>query len=277
MGKEPDSIMTVEEVATGIIRIADEHMAHALRVMSVQRGIDPRELTLVSFGGAGGLHVCALAEAMGMDKALVPIHAGVLSAFGMLVAAKERQLSRSRIGLLKDQSVKELNEELEVLIEKGRDELLKEGVAADSIQIHRSLDLRYQGQSYYLNITLAENINEQSRQQARDDFHQLHEARYGHQLKLQVELVNLRVGLMSPAGELNMAKEISETKIENDIQHVELVGVDGNVPIYPRAQLQVGKILKGPMLITETVSTTFIAPDWTCEKDEVGNLKLNRL
>ena len=90
----------LEEAAHGIIALANEHMAQALRVISVQRGIDPRSYMLVSFGGAGGLHVCALADALGLSRALVPVHAGVLSALGMLAAPRSRQLSRTLTGLL---------------------------------------------------------------------------------------------------------------------------------------------------------------------------------
>ena len=92
----------MEQAAQGIIDIANEHMVRALRVISVQRGHDPGDYTLVSFGGAGGLHVCALARALNMKKALVPIQAGVLSALGMLVAAAAREMSLTMNGLLSE-------------------------------------------------------------------------------------------------------------------------------------------------------------------------------
>ena len=94
-------------------------MVQALRVISVQRGVDPREYVLVSFGGAGGQHVCALAEALGMQRALVPVHAGVLSALGMLVAPRARQLSRTHAGLLADTAESPLREELQALAERA--------------------------------------------------------------------------------------------------------------------------------------------------------------
>ena len=119
------------EAAEGIIRIANEHMARALRVISVQRGIDPRQMTLACFGGAGGLHVCALAESLGMSQAMVPIHGGVLSALGMLTAPRGRQLSRTHQGLLHEISVAEIELELGVLHKEGEASLLQEGVAAE--------------------------------------------------------------------------------------------------------------------------------------------------
>ena len=92
--------LTVEQAALGVVQLANEHMTQALRVISVQRGIDPAGFTLTAFGGAGGLHVCALAEALGIRQALVPVHAGVLSAFGMLAAPRGRQLSHAVRGII---------------------------------------------------------------------------------------------------------------------------------------------------------------------------------
>ncbi len=260
--------MEVEQLAAGIIRLADEHMAQALRVMSVQRGVDPRGLTLVSFGGAGGLHVCALAEALGMSRALAPVHAGVLSALGMLVAPRERRLSQTRIGLLAETDVRCLENEFERLAEQGRAELLAEGVEAESIEVQYSLDLRYRGQSYTLNLPWGDAAT------TAQAFHQLHARRYGHQLDLAVELVNIRVALQSPAAALPLDAPPAQQPGEAQTQ-VEMVGIDSPAPVYARTSLAVGQRLSGPLLITETVSTTYVAPGWDCEVDALGNLMLS--
>ncbi|VAX13439.1 N-methylhydantoinase A [hydrothermal vent metagenome] len=258
--------MSVKELAAGIIRLADEHMAQALRVMSVQRGIDPRSLTLVSFGGAGGLHVCALAEALGMQQALVPVHAGVLSALGMLVAPRERRLSHTRIGLLAEMDEQELLTEFEQLIRQGQAALIDEGVDVDTINVQRSLDLRYRGQSYTLTIPW------QDRAASAQAFHQQHEARYGHRLALAVELVNIRVALQSPAAGLKLGGTAAQQPGKAYAQ----VDMVGPVPVYTRPSLATGQRLAGPVLITEMVSTTYVAPGWVCEVDEPGNLVLGR-
>ena len=262
--------LSIEEAASGVIRLANEHMAHALRVMSVQRGIDPRELTLVSFGGAGGLHVCALAEALNMKRALVPIYAGVLSAMGMLVAPRARQLSRSIIGLLDDVGQADINTQLQQLAQQGMAALTAEGVAEQTIESEYSVDLRYQGQSYYLNIPWT-NIAE-----AKQAFHNLHESRYGHQLDLPVELVNVRVALRSQHEPLTLITLSAQQSAQATL-HVTLYGVNGDVPIYVRDELAAQQIIKGPALITETVSTTWLAPDWQATVDEVGNLLLDNI
>lgn len=144
--------LSTEETAEGIIRIANEHMAHALRIMSVQRGIDPGELSLVSFGGAGGLHVCALADALAMRQAIVPRYAGVLSALGMLVAPRARQLSQTFTHVLNALSHKDIEQRFSLLLQQGIEALKEEGVAEKDIIAEYSLDCRYVGQSYFLNV-----------------------------------------------------------------------------------------------------------------------------
>jgi N-methylhydantoinase A len=260
--------LSVEQAAEGVIRIANEHMAHALRVMSVQRGIDPRALTLVSFGGAGGLHVCALAESLGMQQALVPIHAGVLSALGMLVAPRSRQLSRTHIARLANMSVAQIARVFTELDNQGRQELMAEGVAETEIEMQSSLDLRYEGQSYYLNVPWNEDLAACERA-----FHRYHAERYGHDLDLPVELVNLRLGLRAHATALSLTL-LAQAQARPPSDAVSLYGVDQPAAVYARDGLVVGQQFSGPALITETVSTTYLVPGWCCEVDAVGNLLL---
>jgi N-methylhydantoinase A len=237
--------------------------------MSVQRGIDPRELTLVSFGGAGGLHVCALAEALDMRQALVPVHAGVLSALGMLVAPRSRQLWRTFLGVLASLPPDEIDAIFAELEAAGKQELLAEGVAADSLTVRRSADLRYQGQSYTLNLEWTDPDRVVAA------FHRRHALRYGHDLDLPVELVNLRVSLQSPAPPLALAG-VTVSRPAASIDQVALHGETAKVPVYARHQLAAGQTLAGPALITETVSTTYLAAGWELMVDEHGNLLLSR-
>jgi N-methylhydantoinase A len=260
--------LSVEQAAEGVVRIANEHMVHALRVMSVQRGIDPRGLTLVSFGGAGGLHVCALAEALSMQQAMVPVHAGVLSALGMLVAPRSRQLSRTHIARLMNMAHEQIEAVYAELEAKGRQELIAEGVAKAEIEIQRSLDLRYEGQSYYLNLPW----NDLKSCEAA--FHRLHAERYGHELDLPVELVNLRVGLVSRPTPLTLTS-LPAGSASVPYDQVSLYGLEQSAAVYARDGLMAGQQLTGPALITETVSTTYLAPGWYCKVDAAGNLLLS--
>lgn len=262
--------LSIEEAAAGIISIANEHMAHALRVMSVQRGIDPQELSLVSFGGAGGLHVCALADALTMTKAIVPRYAGVLSALGMLVAPRARQLSQTYTYAINTLSNEKIEQHFSLLLQQGIAALKEEGVTEKDITIEYSLDCRYLGQSYFLNVKW-KNIKS-----AIKEFQQLHEKRYGHQLELDVELVNLRLALKSKVKEIQFTR-IEESKAIEKENNATLYGIEKQVPIYHRDKLSCGEKITGPALITETVSTTYLAPDWLCDVDNSGCLILNKI
>lgn len=259
----------LHQAAEGIIRIANEHMAGALRVMSVQRGLDPRQMTLTSFGGAGGLHVCALAEALGMHQAMVPVHAGVLSALGMLAAPRGRQLSRTYSGLLETIRAGEIEALFAGLREEGERSLRQE-LGDTRIDYSASLDLRYRGQSYTLNVPWQDRCEESA-----NAFHRSHEERYGHRLELPVELVNLRLQLRGPTPELPL-NSAAGAGGGTPSERASLYGIDAPVDVWARETLRGGDEIQGPALITEQVSTTWLAPGWRCDIDPHGNMLLER-
>ena len=192
-----------------MLAVANEHMAQALRVISVQRGEDPSDYVLMSFGGAGGLHVCALAVALGMRRALVPVNAGVLSALGMLVAPPSRQLSHTLTGELSGFAEADIERQLQALAAAGRAELAREGVAPGQVTAQFTLDLRYPGQSHTLNLAWAGCAATAAA------FHALHEQRYGHRMDLPVELVNLRCGLQGAPADIRLPpieEKVSRTR-----------------------------------------------------------------
>jgi len=260
--------LSIEAAAEGIVALANEHMAQALRVISVQRGIDPRPCTLLSFGGAGGLHVCALAEALGMTRVLVPVHAGVLSALGMLVAPRGRQLARTHAGLLDDVTALQLDAAFRTLADAGRDELVAEGVSADAIVTACSVDLRYQGQSYTLNLPWRGHAGTQAA------FHDLHEQRYGHRLAAAVELVTLRCALQAAAPQLLLPELPAAGSGPPLPAQAPLAGYDAPVAVWSRRELPAGFEFTGPALVTETVATTWLPVGWQARVDAVGNLLL---
>ena len=259
--------LDIESAAEGIIAVANEHMARALRVMSVARGVDPRQLTLASFGGAGGLHVCALAEALGMERALVPVHAGVLSALGMLVAPRARHLSRTLTCLLSDIDESELNRQFAELAAEGRAALRDEGVKEREIENRPSVDLRYRGQSYAINLPW------QAIRNTTGAFHQRHETLYGHRLALAVELVTLRIKIQGSSLQIPLN---NDSTLDEKAKLTRIYGYEKDVEIVSRNTLRTGQTMHGPALITETVSTTWLAPGWQCDADETGSLLLSR-
>jgi len=259
--------VSIVEAASGIITIANEHMTRALRTISIQRGYNPEHFRLCSFGGAGGLHVCALAGAMGMSKAIVPIHGGVLSAFGMLVAPHERQFSKTHIQLLAE--TEDMASAFDEMAEKGCRELVDENVDQGDISVKYSVDLRYKGQSFTLNLpwmSVSDLIS---------GFHVLHKERYGHDMDRPVELVTLRVAVTSPGISLVLqAPGLDEQAFSEDAN---VYGYKQPVPVIYRAQLGVGESIAGPLLIVEKVSTTMVEAGWTVTCDQYGNLLLDCL
>ena len=259
--------LSIEETAQGILTLANEHMTRALRVISVQRGHNPAEFRLCCFGGAGGLHLCDLAENLDIPSALVPNNSGVLSALGMLVAPSERSLSITLNIDLNTVSDQVVPERIEVLAKEGHEQLLAEGADPEHIHHHNSVDLRYQGQSYTLNIPW------QDHQQALADFHQYHKKRYGHAMDLPVELVNLRVKTSAFRHHIELP-EIPIQAVQQ--QELTLFGLGQVRHIRGRQAIPVTESLTGPLLITEETSTILVKPGWTCLRDIQGNLLLER-
>ncbi|UCC57241.1 MAG: hydantoinase/oxoprolinase family protein, partial [Gammaproteobacteria bacterium] len=215
-------------------------------------------------------HVCALAEALGMTRALVPVHAGVLSALGMLAAPRARRLSHTLTGELAGFDTDKLERELQTLADKGRAELVAEGIKKQAIETAYSLDLRYHGQSYTLTLPW------QGIEKTTQAFHREHEQRYGHRLSTPVELVNIRCNLHGRPP----AIELPEAAVQSDAQPasslVGLAGYENEVPVWRRENLSQGQAITGPALITETVATTWLPAGWNCRVDRVGNLQLER-
>ncbi len=253
--------------AQGIVDVANEHMARALRVISVQRGDDPRALTLVSFGGAGGLHVCALADALQMRQAMVPRYGGVLSALGMLVASPSRELSRTVNELLGDAAAPQVEQCLAQLTAQAAAELRDEGVDESQMQASASVDLRYLGQTYTLPVPW-QGVAASARQ-----FTAQHQQRYGHALDLPVELVNVRLRLQGERPSL--AWPPTPGGGAPPLGSATLVGYSQAVPVYSREAIP-ARAMAGPLLITEEVATTYVAAGWLCRRDAAGNLLLHR-
>lgn len=260
-----DKVMSVEQAAQGIIDVVNDHMVRALRVMSVERGEDPKEFTLVSFGGAGGLHVCALAEELEMAKALVPVNAGVLSALGMLAAEASRERSRTINKRVKDCDANEIEQMFAELVNHAVEELAPAAGNA-GIKTMQTVDVRYRGQSHALNLPW------NGLQHIEQAFHQVHKDSYGHDLDMAIELVNLRVRVIE-SRQAFVLPSWQAAQAMNE-QFTTMPGIDEPVAVINRAGLQVAQTITGPALITETSSTIWLAKGWQAETDEVGNLKL---
>ncbi|MDA9909093.1 hydantoinase/oxoprolinase family protein [Gammaproteobacteria bacterium] len=266
--------ISIEDAASGIIKVANEHMARALRVISVARGHDPKSFRLCCFGGAGGLHICALAEAMGMNDAMVPVNAGVLSAMGMFLAPVERQLSQTCQGLLQSLDKNDIEQIFARLAAQGLEQLKDEGLDAENTRIERQADLRYAGQSTSLTIDWTTAVD------AEEQFHISHEHRYGHRLTASVELVNLRLSVSEqkdPPVLAQLEAQLDQAAVnEGSINNKMLYGISQAVPLIQRSTLLNNSKIRGPALIVESNATTWLASGWHARCDPYGNLMLMR-
>lgn len=260
--------------AEGVLRVANEAMARALRVMSVERGHDPRDYALLCFGGAGGLHACALAELLGMGQVLLPALAGVLSAHGMLASEPGRELSRAGLKPLAEVGSEALANAFKALENEARIALENDGVTPTSVRFQRRLELRYRGQNACLVLAFAAEDSTADRLGA---FHEAHERASGHRLDLPVELVNLRVSARAPApmGSLTRFRPAA-VEPAGDPRSVFMSDLQQAVPVLDRTGLKSGASGAGPCIVSDQAATAWVAPGWSWRLDEWGNLRLDR-
>jgi len=256
----------MEDTAEGVLALANEHMTQALRVISIQKGFDPADFALLSFGGAGGLHVCALADNLGMRRAIVPRRAGVLSAEGLVYAPRKREQLQA-LPETSDDTI--LNSQIAALQQQGSEELIREGVPASDVQHKIFVDMCYQGQSSVLQIPWQNQTSQ--REQL---FHDAHELRFGHRLALPVQQVNIRV--QSLATTSSPTQPPLPARTGKATRQAQLPGIDQQVAIYDRDGLGPGQTIQGPALIAESVGTTWLAPGWQASVDPHGHLLLER-
>jgi N-methylhydantoinase A len=266
--QEKGALDTVEEFAAGILRVVETNMEKAIRVISIERGHDPREFTLVAFGGGGPLHACALARALRMDTVLIPTMPGALSAVGILLADTVRDYSRTV--MLPGEAIHNLEGVFTEMEKHGLAEFGAEGLQGVP---QRSLDIRYRGQGYELNVA----YDPHSPPDAIEAFHQLHRQRYGFcDPQKPVEIVNLRLRMIAaappyapPESELIRGDGSEACYAE---RQVFFDGRPLSSKIYDRQSLLPGAVLHGPAMITEYTSATVLPPDCHAQVDGFGNI-----
>ena len=270
--RDQHSKLTLEQFAAGVVRVVNANMERALRVVSIERGHDPREFALVAFGGAGGLHACELADALGIPTVIIPARPGTLSAFGILVSDVVKDYSRTVLWrLAKQLPQRALQSEFRKLAQAAQKEFRDERWRG-ALHHERSLDLRYRGQGYELNIPAGSDVSER--------FHAEHQRRYGyHHAGREVELVTLRlrVRMKAPHPPLKPAARKDARRLSQAASAVERGTVVFQsrtliTPVYERSELRSGQILKGPAVIAEYSATTVIPPGKKFWVDRMENL-----
>jgi N-methylhydantoinase A len=273
MNKGRGPMPSAKLFAQGIVDVANAVMEKAIRVISVERGNDPRDYTLVAFGGAGALHACELADALEIPRVLVPPFPGALSALGILRADVTKDLSRTlRLEIqTPDAAASELQRSFAALEKEGRKQMHAEGFSSSSIKMGRSLDIRYAGQSYELNVPFSGNFI--------SSFHQAHEKRFGYfDRTRRCEVVNIRVRLTGRTPKFKLPKLKSSSADSSpglvSKSQVSFHGHPQLTAIYDRALLHAGNRLPGPAVVTEYSATILIPPKWSGRVDRIGNLIL---
>ncbi len=275
----------VEHAALGILEIEDAAMERAIRVISIERGYDPRQFWLLAFGGAGPLHAVSVAHRLGIHRVIVPAAAGVLSAFGLVAADIGHDFSQGVVRSLKEIEARTIADILSTLRNRAREELLAEGVDKKAVRFHISADLRYLGQSHELNVALFNTddaadwaIDTEFVRNMASKFHAKHLRRYAHAEDEQsVELVALRLRAMGPPSRPPRTRIFSE----NASAHEDVVGEawfakDGpvNTRILRRSELSVDDSLEGPAIVYGDDATTLIPPGVMGRIDKYGDLIL---
>ncbi len=270
--------MDVRRAAEGIIAVMNANMVRGIRRVSVEKGYDPREFTLVPFGGAGPLHGVELAQALNMLKIVVPPHPGIASAFGMLSADVRHDYVQTHIATLDRVDVAVMQSIFESLEREGDGQLRQEGFRDEAIQLERHADIRYARQAYELPVAIPEGALSLKRlEEAAEAFHREHERTYGHARRDEsVEFVNLRVVAWGrlPEASLNAAVA-SQAPMPEPMTRRDVVFSEGEpvlTPVYLREALPGGAGVQGPAVLEQLDSTILVFPGYEAVSDRYGNL-----
>ncbi len=260
------------QLAEGMISIGNAKMADAMRTITVGRGIDPRGFTLVAFGGAGPMHAVELARELDIGQIIIPQFPGTFSAWGMLQSDIRHDLNVSYYALSDDIDHSIVAGHFDEMRTAGAAVLTEENVAVEDMSFNFSVDLRYVGQEYTINVPVSEGVDIDL---AVDCFHDLYEARYGHALKgSPVEFINLRVAAI---GQLERSPSGSETTKNTGspiINHRGIIfdGETHKTPIFKRDFMNEGQLFTSPAVIEEASATTIIPPGYGFRLDAIGNI-----
>lgn len=265
--------LTPERAAQGIVDVVNAQMSRALRHISTERGRNPEDYTLISFGGAGGLHACALAEALRMPRVLVPRSPGAFSALGLALADVRREYARSCFARLDTAPVGKVEQHIQEMSDRARKELIAEGIAVENTVLAPFVEARYVGQSYALRVEF------QKLSLVGRDFHSAHRKRYGYADPSQpVEIVALG---LAATGRSRIPPSVAQPLPDTDAEPYAFAPVYHgerwmDTPHYSRSALAFGQSVAGAAIVTQDDATTWLPPEWSAQVDRHGNLLVTR-
>ena len=274
--------LVVDVAANGILQIANNAMAGAVRNISVERGYDPREFALVAYGGAGPMHAIDVANLLGIETVVVPPHPGIASAYGLLVADFKNDYARTLLQQPPDYDVAGIDRVFAELEEAGRAWLQGERVPESGHTLLRSADLRYAHQGSELTVPFdSSRVTTDTLAALIDEFHRRHERLYGFRLEQPVEIVTFRVTAAGRVGSVSLPTRSGKSKDQGDgiidQRQVYFEEGQGYVPtaIYEREALGPGSVIGGPAILEGMDSTVVINPGWETRIDQYGNCILH--
>jgi N-methylhydantoinase A len=267
--------LSIEQTALGIVRLIDAQMGKTLRIVTVERGLDPRSFTLIAFGGGGPLHACALADELAIERVVVPEHPGVFSAFGLLVAPLRATMLRTVLRSVRACDELALQRAFDDDEARARRELVEQGAAPEDIRFAREYDARYRGQSFELTVPHEATLEAIERR-----FHEAHRVRYGYTIpEGDVELVNARLTAsaqvnertgthrrVAPSGAEGVPKPVAKA----ERRRVWIDEAFRDVAVRQRDALEIGARIEGPAIVEQYDATTYVAPGWTLEAKEAA-------
>jgi len=271
-------LVSPQDAARGILRIANNNMVNAIKLISVNRGHDPREFTLIAFGGGGGMHATSLAKELGIKKVVIPNLSGVFSAWGMLLSDLRRDYLKTQIvELNSNMASSKINDELNTMQQQALVEYASENIDASSVHFMRYGRCRYQNQEHSVEILLPEGeINNQQLDVIVERFHSDYEKEYTYRLNAPAELVCYHLVAIADVDKLKPEKKIpSGRKLEEavkgtrDVDYIE-AGIHA-ATIYNGELLEPGMKFAGPAIIEEAGTTVVIHPNMPCSVDDYGN------
>lgn len=263
--------LDVDEASEGITRVAVSAMAAAIRLSLFEKGLDPRDFALVSFGGAGGLHACDTADELGATRVIFPRNPGTLSAWGMLSSDLVHDFARSSLMPADKSSTSTLTTLAKALLDQGTAALDADGVAPGSRALPLSLDLRYPGQGYEICVPLTEAA---AATRSATLFHQAHHAQYAHsEPNVTPEIVTIRCAATGTLAKPRPRPfEASGSTSAKSTRSIVVNGARADVPVHDRNTIGVAREVNGPAILEEAHSTLYLPPGWTLTTASSGDL-----
>jgi N-methylhydantoinase A len=272
--------LSVDEVAHGVIRVANHNMINALKLVSVSRGHDPRNFSLIAFGGGGGLHAAALAAELKIGRVIIPRYASVFSAWGMLLSDLRRDHVLTRpISLNGSDATRHVVQTLQEMQTHARAEYAAEGVADDRVYFQLFLDMRYDGQEHTVKVALSSSGAPITAELLIERFNAAFRQQFTYNLSHAVEIVNFHVVAFARVNKPQIAKLTKRDRPARDaIKGTRDIGLEVRrrvrATVYDRALLDPGASLEGPAIVEQSDTSTIIGTGQRATIDDYGNIHI---